>query len=331
MGEGAGRGQCGRKGPVAIVGPTASSKTKAAYELAKRIGAEIISADSMAVYRGLDIGTAKPGRKERAEVPFHMIDLVDPDEPFTVADFQERAVKVIDEVLARRQVPLLVGGTGLYVRAAIDGLNIPGRGADAELRARLSRLADEKGNAYLHAELARVDAAAAARIHPNNRKRIIRAIEVYKQTGVPMSVAAERTKPAAPRYPDAIQFGLTLDRATLYRRIEERVDEQIRAGLVEEVKALLDKAYDVGLPALQGLGYKEIAAYLKGRCDLQTAVSVMKRNTRRFAKRQYTWFRADPRVEWIEVDSLSPSEVAEVLEAKLRRAQVLGQDVGGPV
>lgn len=320
--------RCGRVRPVAVVGPTASGKTAAAVELAGRIEAEIISADSMAVYLGMNIGTAKPTAQERRGVPFHMIDVVPPDEPFTVADFQDRAVKLVDELLAERRVPLIVGGTGLYIRAVIDGLNIPGPGPNQEFRERLEKTAAEQGSGYLHEQLARIDPVTAARLHPNDAKRIIRALEVYEQSGVPMSEAIEQTKPPTPRYPDAVLLGLTMDREKLYRRIEDRVDEQIRMGLVEEVRGLLAKGYDVDLPAMQGLGYKEIAGYLKGDYDLATAVDLLKRNTRRFAKRQYTWFRADARIDWINVDDLSPSEVADVMEAKLRDAGITGQDVG---
>ena len=323
--------RCGRRYPIAIVGPTASGKTAVAYELAKRIGAEIISADSMAVYKGMNIGTAKPTARQRRTVPFHMVDLLDPDEPFTVADFQERAVKTVDGLLAGHRTPLIVGGTGLYIRALIDGLNIPGPAPKPELRARLEKVALEKGRSYLHGRLAQVDPITAAKLHPNDVKRVIRALEVYEQARAPMSQIIEQTRPLAPRYPDAILFGLTMDRESLYRRIEERVDEQIRAGLVEEVAGLLARGYDPNLPAIQGLGYKEIAGHLRGLCDLETAVRELKRNSRRFAKRQYTWFRADARIDWINVDNLSPSEAADILEAKLRKAGIVGQEVGQPV
>jgi tRNA dimethylallyltransferase len=277
----------------------------------------------MAVYKGMDIGTAKPTPEEKEFAPFHMIDLVEPDEPFTVVDFQERAVKVVDEVMERGRLPLVVGGTGLYVRAVVDGLNIPGPGPDPEFRARMEKLALEKGNIHLHKELARVDTITAARLHPNDVKRIVRALEVYKQTGHPMSEVVEQTQPAAPRYPDTVMLGLTMDRERLYRRIEARVDDLIRTGLIDEVKGLLDRGYDTDLPAMQGLGYKEIAGYLKGSYDLESAVNQLKRDTRRFAKRQFTWFRADKRIDWIEIDELSPAEVADELESRLSQAGVV--------
>lgn len=307
---------------VAIVGPTASGKTAAAHELARRVGAEIVSADSMAIYRGMDIGTAKPSPEERLEVHYHMVDVVDPNEPFTVADYQERAVEVVEDIICRGRLPIVAGGTGLYVRAVIDGLNIPSAGIDSELRARLKREADEKGSEWLHKRLAEVDPVTAERLHPNDIKRIIRALEVYEQSGRPMSEIVEETRPKAPRYPGAVLYGLTMDREKLYRRIEERVDEQIRRGLVEEVRRLLDSGYDVDLPAMQGLGYKEIAACLKGEYDLNSAVETLKRSTRRFAKRQYTWFRADKRIRWIDVNDITPAKVAGIIETELREAGV---------
>jgi tRNA dimethylallyltransferase len=307
---------------VAVVGPTASGKTAAAHELAKRAGAEIISADSMAIYRGMDIGTAKPTLEERQEVPYHLVDVVDPDEVFTVADYQDCAVEAIEDIIARGRLPVIAGGTGLYIRAVIDGLNIPASGIDPELRARLKQEADEKGGERLHKRLAEVDPVTAKRLHPNDVKRIIRALEVYEQSGRPMSEIVEETKPKAPRYPGAILYGLTMDREKLYHRIEDRIDEQIERGLVEEVRQLLDSGYDVDLPAMQGLGYKEIAAYLKGESDLNSAIQTLKQSTRRFAKRQYTWFRADKRIRWIDVNDITPFEVAGIIEKELREAKV---------
>ncbi len=303
--------------PVAVVGPTASGKTAAACELAVRLGAEIVSADSMAIYRGMDVGTAKPTAEEQKSVRFHMIDVVDPDEPFTVADFQERASQIVNDLLQKGIVPLIVGGTGLYVRALIDGLNIPGPGPNLEIREQLEVFAREKGREYLHQELAKVDPDSAARLHPNDLKRVIRALEVYRQTGKPMTQVIEQTKAEEPRYPSTVFIGFTMARQALYERIEKRVDELTRLGLVEEVRGLLARGYDTDLPPMQGLGYKEIAAHLKGELSLEEAVVVLKRDTRRFAKRQYTWFRADSRISWMDVDRLSPSEVADAMEARL--------------
>jgi len=297
---------------VAIVGPTAVGKTAVAIELAEKLRGEIVSADSMAVYRGMDIGTAKPTPEERRRVKFHLIDVVNPDEPFTVKDFAELATAAIDDCLARRVWPLLVGGTGLYVKAVVDGLDIPSAGPDPEIRARLAEFARQEGNEALHARLATVDPATAARLHPNDVKRVIRALEVYELTGVPISELHRRPK-LPPRYPNAALYGLEMDRQRLYARIEARVEEQIRRGLVQEVASLLEKGYDERLPSMQGLGYKEIAGYIRGRYDLETAISLLKRNTRRFAKRQYTWFCADKRIKWIRMDDLSPAEAAQII------------------
>ena len=300
-----------------IVGPTASGKTVVAVELGEKIDAEIVSADSMAIYKGMDIGTAKPTIEERQRVPFHLIDVVEPEQSFTVADYQELAVQAVEDILARGKTALVVGGTGLYVRALIDGLNIPGPGPDPNLRKKLREEAEEKGASYLHSKLAAVDHVAASRIFPRDIKRIIRALEVYYQTGKPMSEVLDETRNSSTRYPDALWFGLTMERATLYRRIDKRVDDMINRGFVDEVKQLLAKGCNPSMQSMQGLGYKEIADYLENRCDLETAVELIKRNTRRFAKRQMTWFRANERIHWIDVGNMSPVEVAENIMAGL--------------
>ncbi|MDO8589214.1 MAG: tRNA (adenosine(37)-N6)-dimethylallyltransferase MiaA [Armatimonadota bacterium] len=293
---------------VAIVGPTAAGKTAAAIELARHIDAEIISADSMAIYRGMNIGTAKPTQEEQRTTRFHLIDIADPDRFYTVADFQKDAVRTIDGLLGAGRQPLLVGGTGLYIRAVIDGLDIPPARPDPEFRERMGKLAAVEGKARVHEMLAEVDPVSAARLHPNDLKRVVRALEVYEQTGKPMSAPREA---GMARYPDAVQFGITIERKDLYRRIEQRVDDQMRQGLVQEVADLLDRGYGPDLSATQGLGYKEIAAYIKGECSLEDAVSLLKQSTRRFAKRQLTWFRADERVQWIDASRLTPAEVAD--------------------
>lgn len=302
---------------VVIVGPTASGKTAAAVELGEKIGAEIVSADSMAIYKGMDIGTAKPTPEERRRVPFHLIDIVEPEQPFTVADYQELAVRAVEDILARGKTALVVGGTGLYVRALIDGLNIPGHGPDPNLRKELKIEAEKRGASYLHNKLAEVDPQAASRIFPRDIKRIIRALEVYYQTGRPMTEVLDETRSASPRYPDALWFGLTMARTLLYQRIEERVDDMIRRGLVDEVKCLLARGCSPSMQSMQGLGYKEIAAYLEGEYDFETAVETLKRNTRRFAKRQMTWFRTNDRIQWIDVENMPPDKIAESIMAGL--------------
>lgn len=300
---------------IAIVGPTAVGKTAVAIELARRLDAEIISADSMAIYRGMNIGTAKPTKLEQRLAPFHMIDLVDPDHLFTVADYQRAAVSIIDRLIASGRQPLLVGGTGLYIRAVIDGLDIPSARPKPEYRGRMMNLAVEKGKAWLHDELAKVDPETAARLHPNDQKRIIRALEVYEEMGRPMS---ELHGDGQARYPDAVQFGLTIDRQELYSRIARRIEQQMREGLVQEVEALLDKGYDESLPALQGLGYKELAPYIRGECSLDEALDILRQSTRRFAKRQLTWFRADKRIRWLDTSDLTPARLADRMLEELR-------------
>jgi len=209
-------------------------------------------------------------------------------------------------------VPLLVGGTGLYIRAVVDGFTIPAVPPDPTLRARLE-IEEEHAPGRLHARLQRVDPLAAGRIHPRNVRRLIRALEVFEHTGRPISSLQHRSDAVG----EAVQVALTMDRVTLYRRIDERVDEQLRAGLVDEVRGLLERGYDPTRPSMQGLGYKEIVAYLQGRTGLDEAIRQLRRNTRRFAKRQYTWFRRDPRVHWLSVDGLTPSGVADAMTRML--------------
>lgn len=308
---------------VGIVGPTASGKTAVGIELAKNLGGEIISADSMAVYKGMDIGTAKPTPEEQAEVRFHLIDVVAPNEEFSVAEFKRLAEEAIDSILDRGKIPILLGGTGLYVRAVTGGLNIPAAPPVWELRQRLRAEAERFGGAHLLDRLREVDPVTADRLHPNDIKRIIRALEVHAQTGFPISHFHAVAGTEEVRY-DVKLFGLTLSREKLYERIEQRVDEQIKAGLIDEVRGLLDKGYTLDMPAMKGLGYKEIAGYLLGNYDLETAVYILKRDTRRFAKRQFTWFRTDQRICWIDVEDLSAHEVAERISCMLTEHAGLG-------
>jgi len=305
---------------IAIVGPTAVGKTAAAIELTERIAADIVSADSMAIYKGMDIGTAKPTEHERQQAHFHLIDMAEPDQSFTVADYQKAAVTVIDGLLAAGRTALLVGGAGLYVRAVIDGLDIPPARPDPKFRKQMTELAAGRGREHVYDLLKRVDMETAARLHPNDLKRVIRALEVYEQTGAPMSQQYGPTRRTITRYPNTVQFGLTMDRQALYQRIDRRVDAQLGAGLVDEVAGLLAKGYDLNLPALQGLGYKELAPYIKGSCSLGEATEAIKRGTRRFAKRQLTWFRADNRIRWIDSTDLTPTEVADTIVQFLRDA-----------
>ncbi|MBE3589423.1 MAG: tRNA (adenosine(37)-N6)-dimethylallyltransferase MiaA [Firmicutes bacterium] len=282
----------------AIVGPTAVGKSELAVEVAERVGAEILSADSTAVYRGMDIGTDKPPPEVRRRVPHHLIDLVDPDEPFHVVRYCEEAARAVREVLARGRRPLFVGGTGLYVRAATLGYRFNPAPPDPRLRRALWELAEREGPVAVHRRLAAVDAEAARRIDPHNTRRVIRALEVHAQTGVPFSRWLREG--AEPPY-ERLVVGLTRARAHLYARVEERVHRELRDGLVEEVRRLLER-YPPDLPAFQALGYKEVIGHLQGRYGYEEMVALLVRNTRRFAKRQYTWFRREPGIVWLDLD-----------------------------
>ncbi len=285
---------------LVIVGPTATGKTAVAVEVAKKINGEIISADSMLIYRYMNIGTAKPAMEERQGIPHYMIDIIDPGEQYSVALFQQQAEKHIYEITAKDKLPLLVGGTGLYVRSVIDDYDFTFTGTDTALRRRLQNEAEAHGVEAVYRQLIEVDPATAARLHPNNLKRVIRALEVYHQTGRPVSSFQNRDQQPRPKY-NLLMFGLNMNRQALYKMIEERVDKMLSAGLVEEVQQLLDRGYGPELVSMQGLGYKEIIPYLKGRIALEEAVLLLKRNTRRFAKRQMTWFKHDQRVNWIDI------------------------------
>lgn len=282
----------------------------------------------MAVYHGMDIGTAKPTPEERTRAEFHLIDVADPTKPFSVGEFQRLAHAAIDDILSRNPPAVVVGGSGLYVRAAIDGLDESMPAENEGLRRELAEEARAYGNERVHTRLAAVDPVSAERIHPNNLKRVIRALEIYESTGTPASELFESDAKRAPRYPNARFFGLTMNRDALYARIEKRVDMMMEAGLVEEAEALLDSGADPALPSMQGLGYREVAGYLRGDCGLDEAVSLLKKNTRRFAKRQYTWFRADARVKWIDVDRLTAKEVSQTIKESLLNEQEFHEPAG---
>jgi tRNA dimethylallyltransferase len=289
---------------VAIVGPTAVGKSALALALAEvareRLGiaAEIVSADSRQVYRGLDVGTAKPSLDEQRQVPHHLIDVVDPVDDFSLAEFQDRAYLAIDDIQRRNRLPLLVGGTGLYVRAVVEGAQLPRVPPDGELRRELEVFADRHGPAALQRRLAELDPVAAQRIDPRNRRRVIRAIEVTLKTGRPFSEGSV----AQPRY-DVLTIGLTAERAALYQRIDRRVDRQIASGLVDETRRALAAVSTPNRPAFQGFGYREIVQHRRGEIDLATAIERYKFATHRFVRQQYTWFRlTDPRINWLEAD-----------------------------
>ncbi|RKN86587.1 tRNA (adenosine(37)-N6)-dimethylallyltransferase MiaA [Paenibacillus ginsengarvi] len=291
---------------LVLVGPTAVGKTQLSLEAAARYGCEIISGDSMQVYRGMDIGTAKASLQERSIVPHHMIDIHDPDHPFSVAEFQERVRGLIADIGDRGKLPFIVGGTGLYIESVCYDYQFSDIGVDEEYRAELNSYADRYGEEALHDKLKAADPETAARIHPNDRRRTIRALEIVHIAGAPVSREQARHKKESPY--ELCIVGLTMDREILYKRIEARIDEMVGQGLVGEVERLLTRGYTTDLPSMLGLGYKEIAGYVKGDYDLDFAVELLKRNTRRFAKRQLSWFRHMTDIRWIDVTEPNFSE-----------------------
>ena len=282
---------------IAIVGPTATGKSSLAVELALALGGEIVSADSRQVYRYMDIGTAKQSRDDRARVLHYLIDIINPDEDFTLATYQELAFKAIADIQRRGKIALLVGGSGLYVRAVTGGLSIPKVAPDPELRRKLEERAVQEGHQALYSELQKVDPAAAEKIDPRNARRVIRALEVCLTAGVPFS----QLKQSSPEVP-VLTIGLTIAREDLYKRIDSRVDDMIERGLVDEVKRLLDRGYSPELPAMSGLGYKQIVAHLAGETSLDEAIQRIKYETHRFARHQYAWFRPkDEQIHWFDI------------------------------
>ena len=297
---------------LCLLGPTAVGKTGIAIQLAQRLNAEIVSVDSRQIYRQMDIGTAKPTAEEQQAARHHLINCVDISQPFSVADYQSLADAAISDIQNRGKQALLVGGAGLYFRAVVDGL-FKGPGADPLLRERLEQEAAQHGVDVLHERLRACDPESADRIHPNNVVRVIRALEVYELTGIPMSEHQQQWHQENQRYPFTA-FCLTMPRALLYQRIGQRVDVMLANGLIAEVESLLAAGYARDTVALRSFGYKELIAYLDGKCTYLEAVEQLKQNTRRFAKRQLTWFRKDDRIEWIDRNS-TPDIVKHLLEA----------------
>jgi tRNA dimethylallyltransferase len=294
---------------IAVVGPTGVGKTGVSIALCRSLGGEVISADSRQIYRGLDIGTDKPAVEQRSLVAHHLVDVVDPDEEFTLAQYQEMAYEAIDDVLAAGNVPFLVGGTGLYVRAVLEGFAIPRVKPDVDLRQRLLEEAEADGGTSLFARLKEVDPEAAERIDPRNVRRVVRALEVFETTQQPISELQRRMPPPY----RILKLGLTIDRDRLYRRIDERVDTMIERGLVAEVEGLLREGYSEELPAMSGLGYRQVATYLRGEVDLPEAIRMIKSETHRFVRQQYKWFRVDDEtIHWFDVAS-EPLESIEAL------------------
>ena len=282
---------------LCIVGPTAVGKTKMSIELAKQLNGEIISGDSMQIYRGMDIGTAKATMDERQGIPHHLIDEKNPDEPYSVAAFQQTVRAKMEEIKSRGKLPIIVGGTGLYIKSVLYDYEFAGESESKEIdEAKYGHLSNEE----LHAKLATVDEAGAKDIHPNNRKRVIRALEIYETSGVKKSEMIEKQEHKM--IYDACLIGLTDDRNVLYDRINKRVDTMYETGLVEEVKALFDEGIPAESQSIRAIGYKELYDYFKGLISLEESKELIKRNSRRYAKRQYTWFNNQMDVTWFKVD-----------------------------
>ena len=292
-----------------VVGPTGIGKTDLSLEIAERLDAEIISADSRQVYKLMDIGTAKPSAEQLRRVPHHFIDIRFPDEYYSAGEFGQDARRCVQALAARGKAVLVVGGSGFYIRALVDGLFGP-KIADAEVKTRLRERLEREGLPALYAELQRVDPNTAARLHATDTQRILRALEVFTLTGVPLSEHWEKPPEPAPFEP--VFLGLTMNRRKLYARIEARVDEMIARGLVDEVKDLLARGYSPDLNALRTVGYREVVEFLQNQRGWEESVALIKQHTRNYAKRQFTWFRKDKRIRWFDLDE--PDAVARVLD-----------------
>lgn len=284
---------------IILTGPTAVGKTELSIALAHRLGGSIISADSMQIYKYMDIGTAKIKPEEMGGIPHYLVDELLPSEEFHVVRFQQMAKQALEEIYAQNRIPIVVGGTGFYIQALLYDIDFAGTEEESSIRKNLERIAKEEGAEVLHARLQEVDPESAKIIHPNNVKRTIRALEFYEETKTPISAHNEEQRQKESPY-DFRYFVLTHDRGILYERIEQRVDQMLQEGLVEEVRHLKDMGYTRDMVSMQGLGYKEILSYLDGEISLDQAVSILKRDTRHFAKRQLTWFRRERDVIWLD-------------------------------
>jgi len=304
---------------IVIVGPTAVGKTHISVELAKKLGTEIISADSMQIYKGMDIGTAKVTEDEKQGIIHHMIDIVSPDEDYSVSEFKYTAEKIIDRLLEEKKVPVIVGGSGLYVNSLIYNLDFGNARSDEKLREYYTYYYKKHGEDALYDKLLKIDPEAAEKIHKKNVKRVIRALEVYDITGSKFSEINTDIRKESNKY-DCILAGLSMERKVLYERINQRVDEMLSKGLLEEVRSLMEKGYCKNLVSMRGIGYKEIIDHLEGITDYDEAADILKRNTRRFAKRQYTWFLKDRNVKWFSMDN--PADVDNTINNILNYVRI---------
>ncbi len=293
---------------VAVVGPTAAGKSQLALHLAQAFSGEIVSADAWQVYCYMDIGTAKPSQQELSLVPHHLIDIVNPDEDFNLAQYQQLAYRTIDSIQQRDKLPLLVGGSGLYVWAVLEGWKMPQVPPDLEFRRRLREKAATDGIEELYQELKKVDSISARSIDPRNVRRVIRALEVCRSAGIPFSQLQQKKLPPF----NTCIIGLTADRAEVYRRVDIRVEKMIERGLVEEVKKLVNMGYNYNLPAMSGIGYKQIGMFLRGGVTLEAAIQQIKFETHRLVRHQYNWFRLrDNRIQWFDVGGEVEPEITE--------------------
>ncbi len=311
---------------IVLTGPTAVGKTALSIRLAKALDGEIISADSMQVYRGMDIGSAKVTKKEMDGVRHHLIDVLEPEEDFNVAAFQRMAKEALEEIYSRGKLPIVAGGTGFYIQALLYDIDFRDDTGEGPIRKELEKLAVEKGAEYLHSLLQQADPQSADQIHPNNIKRVVRALEYFRQTGEPFSLHNQRERERCSPY-HFLYYVICSDRKNLYERIDRRVDAMMADGLLGEVQALKKRGVKRGMTSMQGLGYKEILDYLDGTCSLEEAVYVLKRDTRHFAKRQITWFRREREVRWLKLEDFG-GDLDRVLQKILEDCREEG--IGSP-
>ena len=314
-----------KKPLVILTGPTAVGKTALSIKLASEIGGEIISADSMQVYRQMDIGSAKIKPEEMDGIPHHLIDILEPEEEFNVCLFEKLALEAMEQIYERGHIPVVVGGTGFYIQALLYQIDFTEEEeTDTAFRDKLWQLGEEKGNHYLHELLRKVDPESAEEIHENNRKRVIRALEFYENSGKPISTHNKEQRQKTSAY-NSCYFVLTDDRKKLYERIESRVDQMLSKGLVDEVRTLKERGCNASMVSMQGLGYKEILEYLDGRCSLLEAVEKIKKETRHFAKRQLTWFRREKDVIWLDKQAFAYDEdaVLSCILENLRKKEII--------
>lgn len=289
---------------IAILGPTAAGKTELSLKIAEKYDGEIISADSMQIYKGMDIGTAKVSKEIRKKIKHHQLDIINPDQNYSVADYQRDVDPIIDYIFKKDKVPILAGGTGLYIKAVLEGFSLPDMEPDENLRKRLRKEAEEKGNEYIHDKLKNIDPRLAEKLHPNDVRRVIRGIEIYKLTGHNKSYYKKKQKESPPRY-KSIKLGLTRNREELYDRINKRVEQMIKDGLIEEAKMIYNNyELDKNSTAGQAIGYKELFRYFNGKIKKEEAVRLIKRNTRRYAKRQLSFFKRDNSIKWYNLSGI---------------------------